>query len=218
MEHFSEQAWADFVRGISNSEREEMKTHLAGGCNDCAKDRDVWRQVHAIAVREGNYAPPAPAVRMAKSEFLAQSLEKDNQPILATLSFDTFGKPALAGIRSAAASARQMVYEADGLTIDLRFDGQASSKQIVLTGQVLDKQVPRTSLEGTGVILWTDRGLPLAETEANAFGEFSLEVEPKNNLRLSVQVMGRGTIRIPLANLAPEHNLDFTAEGSDVGN
>lgn len=218
MEHFSEQAWADFVRGISNSECEEMKAHLAGGCNDCAKERDTWKQVHAVALRESNYAPPAAAVRMAKLEFSAQSLEKGDQAILASLTFDTFGKPALAGVRSAAASARQMVYEAEGLTIDLRFDGPGSSKQIVLIGQVLDKHVPRTPLGGTGVILWTDRGLPLAETEANAFGEFSLELEPKNNLRLSVQVMGRSTIRIPLANLAPEHNLDFTAEGSDIGN
>jgi len=32
-----------------------------------------------------------------------------------------------------------------------------------------------------------------------------------------VQVAGRSMIRIPLANLAPEHNLDFAAD-SDVGN
>jgi len=216
MEHFSEQAWADFVRGISNSECEGMKAHLAGGCNDCAKERDTWKQVHSVALRDSNYAPPGPTVRLAKLEFLAQSLEKGKQPILATLSFDTFGKTALAGVRSAAASARQMIYEADGLTIDLRFDGPGSSRQIVLTGQVLDKQL-RTPLGGTGVILWTDRGLRLAETEANTFGEFSLELEPKNNLRLSVQVAGRSTIRIPLASLAPEHNLDFAAD-SDVGN
>ena len=57
-------------------------------------------------------------LRMARLEFAAQSFDKQKQPVLASLVFDTFAKPALAGVRSAAAAARQMVYEADGLAVD----------------------------------------------------------------------------------------------------
>jgi len=216
MEHFSEQAWADFVRGISNSERGEMEAHLANRCNDCAAARDIWNQVHTIALRETNYKPPKDVVRVAKLEYAARAFEKSRQPVLATLVFDTFAQPALAGIRSAGAAARQMVYEAEGLAVDLRFDGQPSAKKIYLTGQVLDKQIPRTPLCDTAVILWTDRGLALAETTANAFGEFNLELEPQNNLRLSIQVVGRALIRIPLTNLKPEHS--DAVSGSDISN
>ena len=77
MSHFSEQAWADFVRGISNAERGEMETHLASGCNDCAAERDTWKQLNAMALRESTYAPPESAVRMVKLEFSAQRLKLD---------------------------------------------------------------------------------------------------------------------------------------------
>jgi hypothetical protein len=217
MEHFSEQAWADFVRGFSNSDRGEMDSHLANGCADCAVTRDIWKRVHAVALRESNYAPPKDAVRMVKLEFAAQVFDKAKQPVLANLVFDTLGTPALAGIRSAAAAARQMVYEADGLAVDLRFDSPASSRRIFLTGQVLDKRVPRASIEDSAVIVWTHQGLALAETKANAYGEFHLEIEPQNNLRLSIQVAGRALIRVPLANLGPEHASGLTG-GSDVSN
>lgn len=217
MEHFSEQAWADFVRGVSTSEREEMQGHLANGCNDCAVIRDTWKQVYTVAVREAHYAPPEDAVRMVKLEFAAQAFDKAQQPVLAELVFDTFGKAALAGVRSSAAAARQMVYEADGLAVDLRFDSPTSSKRIFLTGQVLDRRVPRASIEDSAVILWTHKGLALAETRANAFGEFHLELEPQNNLRLSIQVVGRALIRIPLANLRPESSSECTGE-SDSSN
>ena len=217
MAHFSEQAWADFVRGISILEREEMQAHLVNGCNDCIAIRDTWKQVHTIAVREAHYAPPVNTVRMVKLEFAAQAFDKAQQPVHAELVFDTFGKAALAGVRSAAAAARQMVYEADGLAVDLRFDNPACSKRIFLTGQVLDRRVPRASIEDSAIILWTQKGLALAETRANAFGEFHLELEAQNNLRLSIQVAGRALIRIPLANLSPESGSDFTS-GSDISN
>src|SRR5581483_6070077 len=130
MEHFSEQAWADFVRGISNSERGEMESHPVNGCHDCALTRNTWEQVHTIALREINYAAPEDAVRMVKLEFATQKFDKAKQPVLATLMFDTFAKPIMAGVRSAAAAARQMVYEADGLAVDLRFDSPASSRRV----------------------------------------------------------------------------------------
>jgi hypothetical protein len=219
MRHFSEQAWADFVRGINNSERGEMETHLASGCNDCAAERGTWKQLNAMALRESTYAAPESAVRMVKLEFSTQRLKLDQgkPPVLANLVFDTFVKPALAGVRSSvAAAARQMVFEADGFAVDLRFDSAASSERIFLIGQVLDKRIPRAPLEDTVVILWTDKGLAIAETKANAFGEFSLELERQNNLRLSIEVLGHTRIRIPLANLRPEHGPDVA--GGPGGN
>lgn len=217
MEHFSEQAWTDFVRGVGSSEQPgEMESHLASGCNDCAEARDAWTRVHIIAARESTYSPPEGTVRIAKLEFAARPFERGTQPVSAKLIFDTSLQPALAGVRAAAtASARQMVYEADGLTVDMRFDAPPRSTKMHLTGQVLDQRVPRASLQDAAVILWTDRGLPIAETKANAFGEFNLEFEAQYHLRLSIQVVSRALIRIPLVDLRPTND---AADISDVSN
>jgi hypothetical protein len=48
-----------------------------------------------------------------------------------------------AGIRSTVAVARQLVYEAEGLTVDLRLYRQPQSNKICVVGQVLDKGIPR---------------------------------------------------------------------------
>ena len=217
MEHFSDQAWADFIRGINAPQRKEMESHLANGCPDCTVSRNTWTQVQTAALQESSFAPPENTVRIAKLLF-ANSFAGQSEAHVASLTFDTFLQPALAGIRSAAAAARQMVYEADGLAVDLCFDRSPQSRMLSLTGQVLDKQVPRAPLQNSEVILWTEKGLPIAETKANAFGEFHLEFEPQNNLRLSIRVVARAHIRIHLANLRDEPESDSQASGSEISN
>jgi hypothetical protein len=215
MAHFSEKAWVEFVRGIDNSEREVMGAHLASCCEHCAAERDSWEAIQAVTLRECNYLPPEGLVRMVKLEFTAQSTEKEKQGVVANLVFDNFAKPVLAGVRSSIAAARQMVFEAEGFAVDLRFDGPAPSKRIVLTGQVLAKRVPGSALRDAVVILWTHRGLAIAEARANAFGEFSLEFEKQSKLRLSIEVAGQKHIRIPLADLSPEHGSKGGAQPDD---
>jgi hypothetical protein len=219
MEHFSEQVWADFVRQPRSSKSgEKVESHLASGCKNCATALELWKRVHTLASHEGAYLPPADAVRMVKLEFAARRMqERAEEPTTASLIFDSFSQPALAGVRSVAAAARQMVYEADGLTVDLRFDGPPQSNKVLLTGQVLDRRTPRLSTRDASVMLWTERGLSIVETRANEFGEFNLEFEAQDQLRLSVEI-GSTLIRIPLASLKPKHDADGTSDGSHAGN
>jgi hypothetical protein len=37
--------------------------------------------------------------------------------------------------------------------------------------------------------------------EANGYGEFQLEFQPQDQLRLSIAAVGRKTLRIPLGNM-----------------
>ena len=201
MEHFSEQAWADFVRGIPASEtKANIESHLARGCFDCTATSDVWNQVQTIASNEKSYTPPKSAARLVKLEF-ATTNSQEQVSVLANLLFDTFVQPLAAGIRSGAAVARQLVYEAEGFTVDLRLDSQPRSGKILVVGQVLDKRLPRVSPRGVCIALWTPKGQPLLEVSPNESGEFQLEVNAQDNLRLLIEVAGRKTIRIPLANL-----------------
>ena len=202
MEHFSEQAWADFIRGISRAETiANIQSHLTSGCSDCTAAFEVWKRVHMIISNEKTYAPPEGLVRMAKQEFAIKHSLEPPQSVLASLVFDTLAQPLLAGVRSGTVTARQLVYEAEGVTVDLRFDSQPQSNKICVVGQVLDKRIPCLSPNDASIMLWTEKGLPLLETKANEFGEFHLEFEAQDHLRLSIRMVGRMPIRIPLANL-----------------
>lgn len=196
--HFSEQAVVDFVRGVDARKHVELESHLASGCPQCTADVRALKLVQSVGAQESRYAPPSDVVRMIKLEFEAQKSESP-----ATLVFDSLAQPALAGVRSAGtAAARQMVYEAEGLMVDLRFDRPSRSKCISLIGQVLDQKAPGASLANASVMLWTDNGLVLAETRTNGLGEFQLEFEAQNRLRLSIQAVAGTLIRIPLADLS----------------
>ncbi len=202
MEHFSEQDWADFVRGISASEtKAKIESHLARGCSDCRAAVNVLNRVQATLAGEKTYTPPDNTVRMVKQEFAAAYTQEPRPSILANLLFDTFAQPLPSGIRSGAASARQMVYEAEGLTVDMRLDHEARSGKIFVVGQVLDRRLPRVSPSSVSVALWTSKGQPFLQVSPNEFGEFQLEVDAQDDLRLLIDVAGRKTIRIPLANL-----------------
>lgn len=214
MEHLSEQVLADFVRGTgSPAEGARVEAHLKG-CSECVALLNTWREVKTMGCCESMYTPPQNAVRMAKLEFAAVRPE-DAEAITARLTFDTFSRPLLAGVRSMTATPRQVVYEADGLTVDLRFDRQPGSKEVHLIGQVLDNRLPRTSSAGALVTLWNDKGLPLAEVSTNAFGEFHFDLHETDRLRLSIQVAGRLIVRIPLSNL---RDVNEREDSSDTGN
>jgi hypothetical protein len=200
MQHFSEQAWADFVRGVSESEtKANIETHLARGCSDCRATSDVWNQVQTMGPNEQAYTPPESAVRTVKLEFAASN-SQEQASVLANLLFDTFAQPLTAGIRSGAAVARQLVYEAEGLTVDLRLESQSLSGKTLVVGQVLDQRLPRVSPSSVCIALWTPKGQPFLEVSPNESGEFQLEVDAQDDLRLLIEVAGRKTIRIPLAN------------------
>jgi hypothetical protein len=136
---------------------------------------------------------------MVKQEFAAMNSSKETS-VLANLLFDTLAQPVSAGIRSGAAVARQLVYEAEGLTVDLRLDSQPHSGKVLVVGQVLDKRHPRVSPIAVSIALWTPKGQPFLEVSPNESGEFQLEVDAQDDLRLLIEVAGRKTIRIPLAN------------------
>ena len=217
MEHFSQQAFADLVRGVEAPVHTELRSHLSSQCPQCVETFKMWSRLQAIAGRENAYEAPADSVRMAKLEFAARA--QGEAEITARIVFDSALQPALAGVRSAGtAAARQMVYEAEGLMVDLRFDQRPGSKCISLIGQVLDRKGARRSLAHAPVMLWTEKGLVITETKTNGFGEFQLEFEALGRMRLSIQAFGGNVIRIPLASLSPEQDGGGITNGTVTGN
>jgi len=200
MEHFSEHVWADYSRGLVASEKAQgIKAHIAAGCLSCRSERHLWSRVQTMAAAERTYEAPENLVRLAKLEFTAKQ-EKAEKWTLANVLFDSFSQPLLAGVRASGAVARQVVYEAEGLTVDLRFDTVVPSGKVAAVGQILDTRVPRERVTGAPIVVWTENGQLVATTTANSYGEFQLEFEAHEGLRLTARV-GKRRVRMPLVNL-----------------
>ena len=206
MEHFSERPWADFVRGISGPEiSADIRAHVAADCSKCKTALDAWSRVRRLASEESAYAPPEDLVRLVKLGFDSKFGHQFRAWIpanwtVANLVFDSLAQPLPAGIRSATLSAWQVVYEAEALTVDLRFGHRAQSKTIHLVGQVFDKRAVRVWQTNATIELSTEHGQLVATTAVNAMGEFHIEFKPQDQLWLSVKAAGRNTVRIPLTN------------------
>ena len=200
MEHFSEQVWADFVRGIGQtSTRQEVEAHLANGCPDCIPVCGMWRKVYSIAATEASFEPPDGVVRVVKLG-MAATQAVPGPWTLARLVFDSLNQPLTAGVRSGA-SDRQLMFDAEGTMVDLVLDSRPQSQMVSLVGQVVDKQGAKIAPRQVRVVLWTETSQPLAQTSANEFGEFQLEFAAQDRLRLSVEIVGYKYIRIPPLNL-----------------
>ena len=206
MEHFPERPWADFVRGINEPEiSKDIKAHLAADCSKCKTALDAWSRVQRLASAEDTYAPPENLVRLVKLGFASKPAHQPHawtpaDWTLANLVFNSFTQPLPAGVRSAALSAWQVVYEAEGLTVDLRFGHRAQSKTVHLVGQVFDKRAVRLWQSDATIEVSTEQDYVIATTTVNAMGEFHIEFKPQDHLWLSVRAADRNTVRIPLTN------------------
>jgi hypothetical protein len=202
MQHSADQAWVDFVRGVSRPETSKnLKTHLAEGCAKCKTANYTWSRVQKFTNEESAYAPPENLVRLVKLGFGRETERHSQTWTLAGLVFDSFTQPLQAGVRSSGAlNVWQVIYEAEGLTVDLRFGRRAQSKEVHVFGQVFDKREVRALQNHACVELSTEQEQLIATADVSALGEFHIEFEAKDDLWLSVKAEDRKAVRIPLTN------------------
>lgn len=210
MEHITEHAWTDYVRGIATPETQTViESHLAAGCEPCRSAALLWQSLLDIATREHDYAPPAGVVRVAESQLAGAQHVRPPRRLLARLIFDSFAQPLPVGVRSGAPMARQLLYESDGLTVDLRIDKHANSKALSIVGQVLDARTLRLAHEAVPVALLDGQGKRLQQTSTSHFGEFHLEIAGETEMQLAIEVDGGRSICIPLPRTACDQASDF---------
>lgn len=196
MKHFSVADWVDFARGIVTNDRKgAMQAHLDSGCKRCNGELRAWKRVGEIAWRDRSYEPPDNAIGTAKS-LLPIHGRPGRAPVVQLL-FDSFQRPVIAGVRSTATTARQVLYGVGTYRIDLRMEPQTDSDKISLVGQVLNAADPvQTGAEVTVTLL---RGRKVvAESQSNALGEFQLECTLEGDLHLLVTLPRARDIKIPL--------------------
>jgi len=202
-EHFSDEMWIGFHRGLLPHEQtERMQEHANRHCAECLQSLRLWRnvvnRVHAVT----KYRAPQKAVSDVKAAFAL----KQRVPLLsrfaqaARLVFDSVREPLPEGIRARVAAPRQFTHAAGRFLIDLRAETEGG-RQTCVTGQIVRADGTEGATAGTGIALVREAGELVTMSIANSIGEFYLEFKGRRNLTLYLDVPGNGTIMVSLPQL-----------------
>jgi hypothetical protein len=200
MRHYSLEKWVDFARNvIAEDEKAEMQSHLETGCAACSKELSMWQRLQQVARRESAYAPSEGAVRTVNATFVNRSAGRSSSPKsqLASLLFDSFRGPLLAGVRSSGSASQQLLYGLGDYRIDVRIEPQMDSEKVVLIGQVLNSADPDEGLSAMPVSLLKGQKI-LAQSVTSEYGEFQIECELQGGIRLVVALSDRQEVSLQL--------------------
>ncbi len=165
-----------------------VAAHLAAGCDQCSKDRRWYEQVRSIAASDSAYEPPAWVLKRAIRAFDERPVQPKTSHfgrLVASLLFDSFARPSIAGVRSTETAHRQLLYEAGDYSIDVQVSWQDQARG-GLCGQILRKgDIGFQSVSGVTLTL-TRKGRSPLLSGVNDFGEFVLNDIPVGDYELEV--------------------------------
>jgi hypothetical protein len=197
--HFTEEDWADFAHQQGPADqRARLERHLDSGCQRCTQTLGLWTAVAGLAGQEESYAPPDAALARAKARFALHRPPglRERVARTAALVFDSFRQPALAGLRAAGSPSRQMLYKAGRYTIRLQVEQATDSDRLTVVGQVVDETDPQSGLPDLPVLLANNEAT-VDRVLTNVLGEFQLESDPSESLRLTIDVPDIGPLTLP---------------------
>lgn len=191
----------DFLdQRLDETEAEAVATHITG-CSACASVTGWYERVRLITASDVSIAPPSwvlkRAVRIFDTKKLRQTpglTERIGQAI-ASLVFDSFARPALAGVRSTETANRQLLYRAGDYSVDLQI-APSERSTLDLIGQVLKEGEPSfESVSGLKLDIARSGGVVFSAI-TDEMGEFKVsEIEP-GVYDLRVQ-LPEGSITLP---------------------
>jgi hypothetical protein len=198
--HYSMEEWIDFARKVVEQKSfMEMQKHLDSGCERCVPIAALWRHVAQAAKAEAAFQPPLGTLRSVKAAF-ASPKKVDEAPVLV---FDNFLQPAF-GMRSSSTEARQLLYHIGRYLLDLRIQATQEGRQIVVTGQLLNYDVPQHASPEFSIQL-SNRESMLVGIIPNKFGEFRAELTNSGGLELKLlPPIGRASVICLTDIVAPE--------------
>lgn len=173
----------DFLDGrLQEADAAQIAAHLAIGCGACTENRDWYQRVRTLAASDDSIAPPAwvlkRAVRIFETHRSRTGLSERVGALIASLVFDTFARPVLAGVRSTDTASRQLLYSAGDYSVDVQIARPEQAKADLI-GQVL-KEGEASFDSVSGLKLNVSRsGKVCFSTVTDAIGEFRVSgVEP----------------------------------------
>jgi hypothetical protein len=190
----------DFVdKRLDEREAARVAAHLATGCGFCGETTSWYERVRLTAEADDLSAPPSwvfkRAVRIFDTQRRSPQLSERIGNAIASLVFDSFARPALAGVRSTETANRQLLYRANDYSIDLQISPLERSSADLM-GQVLkERGEDFESVSGLKLEL-ARSGSVIVTALTNEIGEFKLAGIEPGVYDLQVE-LSEGTIIIP---------------------
>jgi hypothetical protein len=172
---------------------DEARGHIEG-CQQCRSDIALLQWLSDFGPQERQYGPPAWALANAENVF---RLKKPGvvtiaKELVANLIFDSLSQPVPIGVRQRDLPARQALYQAGNLQLDLKIE--VGDERGLLIGQIVsdktDVDVKDVSIE------ITQAGEVIGKSRTNALGEFVFQDLPKGNYELQV-VLSDTMVKLP---------------------
>ena len=176
---------------LPEAEATVVATHLATNCTACAESSDWYLQVRTVAKTDDSVEPPAWVVKRALRLFEAEGhrpgLVARLGQAMASLVFDSFSRPALAGVRSTETANRQLLYSAGDYSIDLQIVSSEDAHADVI-GQLL-RESESTFESVSGLKLEIEReGKVLFSVFTDEMGEFRVSGIDQGTYDLRVEL------------------------------
>ena len=188
MRHVSTEEIMSYTDGkTSVAERLAVEKHMAG-CLECRELSQEFRNLITRLEQDSTFEPPADLVQWGISLFqpvVQPHTEGTLRRLIASLVFDTYDQPMLAGVRRVGAPPRQLLFRAGEVDVDVKIESMEANDRITLVGQVLSNAAK--FFDNTPVKL-ESHGIVRYKTRTNIVGEFSFDEVPKDTYHLSVDL------------------------------
>jgi len=163
-----------------------LEAHLAN-CRECLELKQEFQGLILQLREDSAFEPPAEVVEWSINLFqpVMHPENGDSRKIIASLVFDTFDQPMLAGVRRVGVPPRQLLFRAGDVDVDVKIESMEANDRITLVGQVLSSATK--FFDNTPVKL-ESHGIVRYRTRTNVVGEFSFDEVPKDTYHLSVDL------------------------------
>ena len=185
----------DASRGvIALTAESEVQKHV-DSCAACRGKVSTWKAFAGLTRRLQEADPPEETVARAKALAPGRPRVTALTRLKAALSYDSSFFPLPAGVRGASMP-DQVVYQAEEFAVELRVSRQ-QSREMVIVGQITNVEQPAKRLPDVPVTLLVGDRVAVRAL-SNAWGEFHLEHDERDRMRIEVAPEEGRIIRIPL--------------------
>ncbi len=187
MRHVTVENLMNYMDGqMPDVEKPTLESHLKS-CRECT---ELHQEFSALVTRlraDASFEPPTDVVQWGVNLFqpVLQPQTGGLRKMIASLVFDTFDQPMLAGMRRVGAPPRQLLFRAGDVDVDVKIESMEANDRITLVGQVLSSAAK--FFDNTPVKL-ESHGIVRFRTRTNLVGEFSFDEVPKDTYHLSVDL------------------------------
>ena len=188
MRHVTVENLINYIEGQpTDVEKSTLESHLVT-CSECTELKQEFHALMTQLREDSSFEPPVEAVQWGISLFqpIMQPESRGTiRKLIASLVFDTFDQPMLAGVRRVGAPPRQLLFRAGDVDVDVKIESMEANDRITLVGQVLSSATK--FFDNTPVKL-ESHGIVRYRTRTNVVGEFSFDEVPKDTYHLSVDL------------------------------